>query len=138
LIEVRQAQSCFRFSDLSGRTPEFRNSNSGIQVCDPAFSVFFSCEAASNTAEQENEVEAIAGGLAEQVPKRLSGSARPEDLRVYWPERRIMSNEAEKGVSLKKLANDGFPFSRLFLTSGNTRLPNSTRSPRAQGNISAS
>ena len=31
------------------------------------------------------------------MPKRLSGSALPEDLRVYWPERRIMSNEAEKG-----------------------------------------
>jgi hypothetical protein len=32
----------------------------------------------------------------QQVPKRVSGSALPEDLRVYWPERRIMSNEAEK------------------------------------------
>ena len=30
------------------------------------------------------------------MPQRLSGSALPEDLRVHWPERRIMSNEAEK------------------------------------------
>ena len=29
--------------------------------------------------------------------EKAFGSALPEDLRVYWPERRIMSNEAEKG-----------------------------------------